>query len=528
MGSIDMIDLTYALPGGRVLFRDANFRVGDGQHVALVGANGTGKTTLLRVIAGEEAPKEGHVRTDGRLGFMRQFIGAIPEAETVHDLFVALARPEIKRAAQQLRAAEMAASGSPDAGAHMRYADALHGWGDIGGYDAETLWDTCCSSALGLRLHEVGHRPLATLSGGEQKRVALEIFFRSDAAVLLLDEPDNFLDVDGKRWIEGMINASPKTILYVSHDRELLARTSHRVVTLEANGVWVHPGSFATYHEARDRRLEKIDEEHRRFKEERDRLVVAMKEFKRRAALNEKFATKARSMEKRIERFESDQAPRAKVSEQDIRMKLRGGRTGKIAFRAKGLSIRDIVKPFDTEIWYGERIGVLGPNGTGKSHFVRLLAGEAIEHAGDWKLGARVRTDLFSQLHDRPDLGPLPIVDILRKRGVEMGKAMAALRRYELHGAATNNFGVLSGGQQARFQILLMEVDNPTMLLLDEPTDNLDVDSAEALEYGMAGYEGTVVAVTHDRWFMRLLDRFLFFHADGQVEELLESPYLDQ
>jgi ATPase subunit of ABC transporter with duplicated ATPase domains len=299
-------------------------------------------------------------------------------------------------------------------------------------------------------------------------------------------------------------------------------------VTLEANGVWVHPGSFATYHEARDRRLEKIDEEHRRFKEERDRLVVAMKEFKRRAALNEKFATKARSMEKRIERFESDQAPREKVSEQDIRMKLRGGRTGKIAFRAKGLSIRDIVKPFGTEIWYGERIGVLGPNGTGKSHFVRLLAGEAIEHAGDWKLGARVRTDLFSQLHDRPDLGPLPIVDILRKRGVEMGKAMAALRRYELHGAATNNFGVLSGGQQARFQILLMEVDNPTMLLLDEPTDNLDVDSAEALEYGMAGYEGTVVAVTHDRWFMRLLDRFLFFHADGQVEELLESPYLDQ
>jgi ATPase subunit of ABC transporter with duplicated ATPase domains len=342
----------------------------------------------------------------------------------------------------------------------------------------------------------------------------------------LLDEPDNFLDVDGKRWLEEMMNDSPKTILYVSHDRELLARTSHRVVTLEANGVWVHPGSFAGYHDARDRRLDKIDEEHRRFKEERDRLVAAMREFKRRAALNDKFATKARSMEKRIERFEVDQAPRERVSEQDIKMRLRGGRTGKIAFRAKGLSLRDIVKPFDAEIWYGERIGVLGPNGTGKSHLLKLLAGEAIEHAGEWKLGARVRPDLFSQLHDRPDLGALPIIDLLRKRGIEMGKAMSALRRYELHGAATNSFGVLSGGQQARFQILLMEVDNPTMLLLDEPTDNLDVDSAEALEYGLAGYEGTVIAVTHDRWFMRLLDRFLFFHADGRVEELLESPYL--
>lgn len=526
MGSIDVIDLTYAIPGGRVLFRDANFRAGEGRHIALVGANGTGKTTLMRVIAGEEQPKEGHVRVDGRLGFMRQFIGSIPEAHTVRDLFVALSRPEIQSAAKRLHDAERRAATSTDEKDHIAYADALHAWGEIGGYDAETLWDTCCSSALGLRLHEVADRPLSTLSGGEQKRVALEIFFRSDADVLLLDEPDNFLDVDGKRWLEDMMNDSPKTILYVSHDRELLARTSHRVVTLEANGVWMHPASFATYHEARDARLEKIDEEHRRFREEHARLTAAMKEFKRRAAISDKFASKARSMEKRIERFEVEQAPREKVSEQDIKMRLQGGRTGRIAFRAEAVSIRDIVKPFSTEIWYGDRIGVLGPNGTGKSHFLRLLAGEDIEHGGEWKLGARVRPDLFSQLHDRPDLGRADIVDILRGRGMEMGKAMSALRRYELHGAAHQSFWTLSGGQQARFQILLMEIGNPTMLLLDEPTDNLDVESAEALEYGLATYEGTVIAVTHDRWFMRLLDRFLFFHEDGHVEELLESPYL--
>ena len=168
---------------------------------------------------------------------------------------------------------------------------------------------------------------------------------------------------------------------------------------------------------------------------------------------------------------------------------------------------------------------MIGPNGTGKSHFLRLLAGEAIAHEGEWMLGARVEPAIFSQLHERPDIGEQPILEVVRKKGMDRTAAMSALRRYELDHVSGNPFALLSGGQQARFQILLMEIDSPTMLLLDEPTDNLDVASADALEEALDRYEGTVIVVTHDRWLMRVIDRFLFFDDDGRVTELLESPF---
>ena len=206
-------------------------------------------------------------------------------------------------------------------------------------------------------------------------------------------------------------------------------------------------------------------------------------------------------------------------------MRVEGGRTGKVAFRARGLAIAGIIYAFDTEVRFDERLGVIGPNGTGKSHFLRLLAGEEIAHDGEWMLGARVDPALFAQLHERPDIGDRPILEVVMKKGIERSKAHSALRRYELDRAAANPFALLSGGQQARFQILLMELDSPTMVLLDEPTDNLDVASADALERALDRYEGTVIAVTHDRWFMRLLDRFLWFDEDGTVRELLASPY---
>ena len=173
------------------------------------------------------------------------------------------------------------------------------------------------------------------------------------------------------------------------------------------------------------------------------------------------------------------------------------------------------------------RTGLVGANGTGKSHFLRLLSGEPIAHTGEYRLGARVEPSLFSQVHDRPDIEDKPIVDILTGKGLELGRAITALKRYELHRVSTNPFWLLSGGQQARFQLLLMGHESPTMLLLDEPTDNLDVESAEALEEGLMNYEGTVVAVTHDRWFMLLMDRFLVFNEDGSVREATESPYLE-
>jgi ATPase subunit of ABC transporter with duplicated ATPase domains len=524
MAIIDVADLQYAL-GNRVLFDGVSFRVTDGKHVSLVGANGVGKTTLLKLIAGVLPRQGGHIHVDGSLGLMQQFVASAPEAVNIRSFLLGYAAPSVRAAAREVARLEQRAHDSGDQKAQLSYANALTRWGEAGGYEAEVLWDTCTVAALGESFQEVADRPVRTLSGGEQKRLALEVLFRSEFEVLLLDEPDNFLDISAKRWLEDLINDSRKTILYVSHDRTLLARTSDRVVTLEGHGAWVHEESFDSYLAARDRRIERIAEERRRYQQERDRLYASMKELKRRAAINDANAPRARAAETKLRRFEETSVVRERPQDQNISMRLRGGRTGKIVLRTAGLSFPDLVEPFTAEVWFGERIGVVGPNGSGKSHFLRLLSGEEIAHGGDWQLGARVQPSLFHQTHERPELADRRLRDIITKNGFDLGTAMSRLKRYELHAESMSPFSHLSGGQQARFQILLMELESPTMLLLDEPTDNLDIDSAEALEVALDRYEGTVVAVTHDRWFMQQLDRFLVFEADGNVREELVSPY---
>ena len=181
---------------------------------------------------------------------MRQFIGSVRDATTVQDFLVGLAAPEIGQAWAELQAAELAMMEADDEKTQLRYAHALTSWGDAGGYDAEVLWDTVTVAALGIGYDGCKYRELATLSGGEQKRLALEALLRGPAEVLLLDEPDNYLDVPGKQWLEERLRDHAKTVLFVSHDRELLAKVADRVVTVEGGTAWVHGGGFATYHEA--------------------------------------------------------------------------------------------------------------------------------------------------------------------------------------------------------------------------------------------------------------------------------------
>ena len=240
MGYIDVNGVSYALPDGRPLLDDIAFRVGEGSTTALIGANGAGKTTLLRIIRGDEAAHAGAVSIGGGLGVMDQFVGHGAPGRTVHDLLVSVAPDRVRTAARRLEDAEAAIIDRDDA----RHADAstpaaLADYAEAGGYEQETLWDSCTIAALGIPFSRARFRELSTLSGGEQKRLALEALLRGPDEVLLLDEPDNYLDVPGKRWLEERLRETPKTVLLVSHDRELLARGADRIVTLEVGGAGI-------------------------------------------------------------------------------------------------------------------------------------------------------------------------------------------------------------------------------------------------------------------------------------------------
>ena len=530
VGYLDVQSVRHQLSDGRVLLDELNFRVGEGSKAALVGANGAGKTTLLRLIAGDLPIQQGSVAKSGGLGVMRQFIGSVRDDTTVQEFLIGLSSPAIGQAWATLTAAELALMEVDDERTQLRYAHALTGWGDAGGYSAEVLWDTVTVAALGVEYDRCKYRELATLSGGEQKRLALEALLRGPAEVLLLDEPDNYLDVPGKQWLEERLTSTSKTVLFVSHDRELLARVADRVITVEGGTAWVHGGGFASYHEARRHRHERMAELRRRWEEEHARLKELVRTLQQQAKISPDMASRYRAMQTRLAKFEAAGPPPDKPVEQNVSMRLRGGRTGVRAVIAEELELTGLMQPFSLEIYYGERVAVLGSNGAGKSHFLRLLGGEQVRYNGGFRLGARVVPGLFAQTHQHPEWQDRTLVDLLwhgepGRPGVDRGRAMAALRRYELHGQADQSFGTLSGGQQARFQILLLELSGSTLLLLDEPTDNLDVLSAEALEEALEAFDGTVLAVTHDRWFARTFDRFLLFGSDGRVVETPEPVF---
>jgi ATPase subunit of ABC transporter with duplicated ATPase domains len=553
VGHVDINGISFYLPDGRCLLSDVSFRVGDGAKVALVGANGAGKTTLLKLVAGDLDPHEGSIGRSGGLGVMRQFVGSVRDTSTVRDLLVSVAPPRVRAAAASHDAAELAMMERDDEATQMRYAQALADWADAGGYDAEVLWDTCTVSALGVPFDKAQWREVRTLSGGEQKRLVLEALLRGPDEVLMLDEPDNYLDVPGKTWLEQALRESPKTVLFVSHDRELLARTATKVVTVElgagGNTVWTHGAGFASYHEARRERFARLEELRRRWDEEHAKIKAMVLMYKQKAAYNDGMASRYQAALTRLRMFEEAGPPQAVPREQDVRMRLRGARTGKRTVVCEDLELTGLMKPFDLEVWYGDRVAVLGSNGSGKSHFLRLLARGGsdpdvehrpvedlriaeVAHAGRARLGARVRPGWFAQTHEHPELVGRTLLDILwrgdaHRDGMGREQAARALDRYELAHASEQTFDSLSGGQQARLQILLLELSGATLLLLDEPTDNLDLVSAEALEEGLAGFDGTVLAVTHDRWFARGFDRFLVFGADGSVYES-DEPVWDE
>jgi ATPase subunit of ABC transporter with duplicated ATPase domains len=516
MSHVGVSNLAYAHPGGELLFSEVSFRVSPGEHVGLVGTNGVGKSTLLRILAGELTPDEGEYAVGGRVGYMPQDVGVGDGSGTVRELLLSLAPSAVRQAGQSVLALEAELEdGNPSAG--MKVGEAIADWSALGGYELEGQWDAACRRIVRSSFAEIAERPARTLSGGERKQLVLDVLFASDAEILLLDEPDNFLDVPAKLGLERRVRASKKTVLMISHDREVLAGAVGAIVTLEGNGAWVHGGSYATYARAREDRQRRLGDAVKRWNEEERRLFRLMKTFKERARYAPDWAKRADAMESRWRRFRAGGPPPAPVADQAITVRIRGGDSARLVLDLRSVGIDGLVAPFSEEVRFGERVGVIGPNGSGKSELLGVLSGARAPDTGELRTGPRVSAGLFTQLQSRPDFGSRAVLDLVLARRGEMQAAMAALARYGLADAARRSYDVLSGGEKARLEVLMLELEGHNLLLLDEPTDNLDTDSAEALEQALDGFEGTVVAVSHDRAFLRRLDRFLMVLHDGGV-----------
>lgn len=541
MGAIEVNGIAYRLPTGRLLFDDVSFRVGEGITAALVGDNGAGKSTLFKIITGVLIADEGSTSVSGGLGVMPQLLtGAAKKVEehdtalaslglnaTVADALKVVSPKRIQEAIKEVEKYELALMEDDSEEVQMKYAHALAEYADAGGYENETLWDVCCQEAIKMDYEKSKFRELKTLSGGQAKRLILEALLRGPDQVLLLDEPDNYLDVPAKNWLEDQLKQSMKTILLISHDRTLLTRAADRIITIEGGTAWVHGKGFGTYYEARQERHDRLAELTKRWEEEHQRLKDLVQTLHMQTKSSPAMAPKYRAMQTRLKRFEEAGAPQAPPPPQKLKMRLKGGRTAVRAIVCKDLELTNLTKPFDMELFYGERVAFLGGNGTGKSHFLRLLGGdETVKFSGNWKLGSRVVPGWFAQTHDHPEWSRKTLTEILwEEKSLQINAAVGTLSRYGLGAQADQLFLTLSGGQQARFQICLLELSGATLLLLDEPTDNLDITSSEALEAALDAFDGTVLTVTHDRWFVQNFDRFFLLDQEGNVKEVQEPVW---
>jgi ATPase subunit of ABC transporter with duplicated ATPase domains len=521
MGHIAVSHLAYAHPGGELLFSEVSFRVSPGDHVGVVGANGVGKSTLFKIIAGVLSPDEGEVSVGGIAGYMAQDIGVADDERSVRELLLSLAPLSMRAAGERVSNHEAELAAGDDA-AGVRLGAAIGDWSALGGFELEGQWDAACRRIVRAPFAELADRPAITLSGGERKQLVLDVLFASDADVLLLDEPDNFLDVPAKLALERRIRESRKTVLLISHDREVLAGAAASIVTLEGDGAWVHGDSYRAYSKARAERQRRLGDALKRWRDEERRLYQLMKTFKERAKYSSDWAKKADAAETRWRRFKDAGPPPAPVVDHSITVRMRGGDSARRVLDLRSVGIDGLVSPFSDEVHFGERVAIIGPNGSGKSELMRVLAGEREPDVGELVVGPRVSAGYFTQLQTRGDLAQRVVIDVIleRVRGGGVQAAMAALARYGLAAAAQRSYDVLSGGEKARLEVLVLELEGHNLLLLDEPTDNLDIDSAEALEHALERFQGTVVAVSHDRAFLRTMDRFLMVLHDGVVLSL--------
>lgn len=516
--------------GGNPVFTEVNLEIADGQRIGLVGENGSGKSTLFILIVGLDTPTGGVItrRRNLVIGYLTQEADPRMEQQTIFEA-VAQSSPELAALSNRLSALE-AQMADPEISASTErmtqvleaYSKAQERFESLGGYTLEHRVEAILSG-LGFAATEL-HQMVGVLSGGEKKLVNLARILLQQPDVLLLDEPDNHLDLQAKTWLEDYIRAYPGTVIIISHDRRLLDRAVSKIVELEDGHVFEYAGNYSFYVEDRMKRLVKQQETYALQHREIKRLEASMRRLKTWASMNPKFAGRAEYMAKRVEKAKEEAVLRPILERDKIKVELESDRSGKKVLEVKGLSKtidgRVLFAPFDLTILYGERVGIVGANGSGKTTLLKTMMDLLAPTSGMVKIGASVVVGYYAQEQETLPFDSTPIDFVRRLKKMNESQAIAFLHTllfaYE---DIRTPIGRLSGGEKSRLQMARLMLTEANFLLLDEPTNNLDIASSEVLEAAIEDFEGTVLTVSHDRYFLdRIVSKIVAIDLDGRVQ----------
>ncbi|GHO54359.1 ribosomal protection-like ABC-F family protein [Ktedonobacter robiniae] len=515
--------------GGNPIFRDIDLEIVERERIGLVGENGSGKSTLFKLLCGREDPTSGTISRKRNLtiGYLQQEIDEAQLEQSVFDV-VATSSPELqtlstkmKRLEAQMSSVEIMEDPEQMERILADYSVTQERYDALGGYTIEhRVEGVLCGLGFPLSEHKL---PVKSFSGGEKKLINLARILLQMPDLLLLDEPDNHLDLHAKAWLEQYIRDYPGTVLIISHDRHLLDRSVNKIYELEDGEISVFAGNYSAYVAERERQLQRLQEQYTVEQKEIRRLKHSMHRLKEWAKMNPKFAGRAEYMAKRVEKLKQEAVDKPIFERDRIKVDLNGERSGKRVLEVKQLSKeiggRLLVKPFDFTVLYGERIGIVGHNGAGKTTLLKTMMDLLPATTGTVKIGASVVTGYYSQEQETLPFESTPLDFVRRLKKLTEGQAIAFLSRFLLSVEEVRTpIGNLSGGQKSRLQIARLMLQESNFLLLDEPTNNLDIASTEVLEEALLDFEGTVLMVSHDRYFLdNIATKILEIGLDGQV-----------
>ena len=510
--------------GATEVLRGASLQVNPGEHVGLVGRNGAGKTTLFRMIIGEETPDKGDaVRARGlRLGLLQQHVH-FEEAATVHEAALA-AFGNLQRIEHEMRELEhrMADAGDDLDQVLERYSDLQTQFEREGGFEYAARAESILQG-LGFA-REMWSMDVSKLSGGQQNRLGMARLLLAEPDVLLLDEPTNHLDVGSVEWLEDFLAAYPHAYVIISHDRYFLDRTCTRIVEVERGRTTAYTGNYSRYLEEREERREA----QQRAYENQQQMIAKTEEFIRRnlAGQKTKQAKSRRTLLQKLDRVEAVQADTPQGNFQLGKV----GRTGKEVLRMIEAAVgygdppneTTLARDITLTLRRGEALGVIGPNGSGKSTLVKTVLGKLPQLAGEIQWGSGVEVGYYAQQLD--DLDPRNEI-IMELRRVAASTATAGeLRTFLAQFLFTGDdvykkVDTLSGGEKGRLALAKLIYSRKNVLILDEPTNHLDIPSRESLEDALDAYEGTIITISHDRYFLdRVATQILALDGQGNAE----------